>query len=99
MFQANALLSPKSAHSLIWNRFIKNKSGLGGNIPLDLQLEFYNKSVKEAVKNIGPNASEKSINRVCHSIDMTMSLMKTFDVKLSVVGAALLSCSVMKKKK
>lgn len=84
IFQAKALLSPQSAHRLIWNRFIKNKPGPGGNIPLDLQLEFYNKSVKEAVKNLGPNASVKSINRVCQCIDFTTSLSKKFDENLSV---------------
>lgn len=64
MFQLHALLSPQSAHSLIWNRFVKNKPGMGGNIPLDLQLEFYNKSVKEAIKKLGPNASRKSLDRI-----------------------------------
>lgn len=84
MFQANALLSPRSAHRLIWNRFVKNKPGPGGNISLDLQLEFYNKSVKEAIKNLGPNASVKSINRICHCIGFTTELLKAFDDNLSV---------------
>ena len=84
MFQANALLSPQSAHRLLWNRFIKNKPGPGGNIPLDLQLEFYNKTIKEAIKNLGPNASVNSINRICHSLGVTTRLMKTFDTSLSV---------------
>lgn len=84
IFQANALLSPRSAHRLKWNRFVKNKSGPGGNIPLDLQLEFYNRSVKEAVKKLGPNASVKSINRICHCIGFTSDLMKGFDKNLSI---------------
>ena len=46
----NALLSPQSAHRLMWNRFIKNKQGVGGNIALDLHLECYNKSVKKQLK-------------------------------------------------
>ena len=54
MFQTNAMLSPQAAHRLIWNRFIKNKPGIGGNIPLDLQLEFYNKLVKDAIKKLDP---------------------------------------------
>ena len=37
--QYYAILSPRDAHRLIWNRFIKAKHGLGGNIPLDLALE------------------------------------------------------------
>lgn len=84
MFQVYALLSPLSAHELIWNRFIKNKAGPGGNIPMDLQLEFYNKSVKQALKNLGPNASKKSMDRICHSIGFTNSLMRNFDDNLNV---------------
>ena len=40
MCQINILLSPQAAQRLIWNRSVKNKNGLGGNIPLDVQLEF-----------------------------------------------------------
>lgn len=84
MFQVYGLLSPKNAHLLIWNRFIKNKAGPGGNIPLDVQLEFYNKSVKQAMKNLGPNASKRSMDRICHSVGFTMSLMRNFDDNLNV---------------
>ena len=52
--QVNAILSPQAAHRLIWNRTVKNKAGLGGNIPLDLQLEFYNKVLKGAVRILAP---------------------------------------------
>ena len=84
MFQIHALLSPQSAHRLIWNRFIKNKPGMGGNIPLDLQLEFYNKSVKEAIKKLGPSASRESLDRICHSLGITTERMHNFDSNLLV---------------
>lgn len=84
MFQIYALLSPRSAHRLVWNRFINNKSGMGRNIPLDLQLEFFNKAVKEAIKKLGPAASQKSINRICQSLRTTMELMDNFDKSLLV---------------
>ncbi|XP_028404057.1 uncharacterized protein LOC114526731 isoform X1 [Dendronephthya gigantea] len=88
MFQINALLSPKCTHHLIWNRFTKSKPGISGNIPLDLQLEFLNKLVKEAIKNQGAGASDKSLDRICHSLGVTSSLMKTFDTNLSVFKRA-----------
>ena len=84
MFQINVLLSPKEAHRLVWNRFVKNKSGIAGNIPLDLQLEFFNKLVKDAVKNQGSGASQHSINRICHSLGITSSLMTNFDRNMAV---------------
>jgi hypothetical protein len=55
---------------------VKTKNGLGGNIPLDLQLEFYNRMMKAAVKNVGPNASKTSLNRIAHSMGITNELMK-----------------------
>ena len=88
MFQINAMLSPQAAHRLIWNRFIKNKQGIGGNIPLDLQLEFYNKLVKDAIKKLGPHASKKSLDRICHSLGITSTLMKSYDSNMSVFNRA-----------
>ena len=84
MFQIYALLSPQAAHRLIWNRSAKNKSGTGGNIPLDLLMEFFNKFVKEAIKKLGPGATRKSIDRICHSVDVTSELMSNFDHAMSV---------------
>ena len=83
-FQIYALLSPQSAHHLIWNRFIKNKPGIGSNIQLDFQLEFYNKLVKEAIKKLGSGGSKKSLDRICHCLGITSSLMKNYDSNLSV---------------
>jgi hypothetical protein len=80
MFQIYALLSPHSAHQLIWNRFVKTKKGSGGNISLDLNLEFLNRVVKEAIKKLGPNGSKRSTDRICHSMSVTKALMENFDL-------------------
>lgn len=45
----NVLLSPQATQRFIWNRSVKNKNCIGGNIHLDLQLEFYNRMRKAAV--------------------------------------------------
>lgn len=84
MFQIYALLSPQAAHRLIWNRSAKNKPGASGNIPLDLLLEFFNKFVKEAIKKLGPSATRKSLDRICHSLNVTSDLMLNFDNAMSV---------------
>ena len=73
-----ALLSPKAAHDLIWNRFSKRQK-LGGNISLDLALEFLNRVFKDAAKKLGPNASTKSINRICHAMSVMKQLTEKFD--------------------
>ena len=80
MCQIYALLSPKDAHRLIWNRSVKAKYGLGGNIPLDLALEHYNRLLKEVIKQVGPNPSnEKAVNHFCRSIGVNKQLMDNFD--------------------
>eukprot|EP00794_Sanderia_malayensis_P019677 gene19677-21623_t len=79
MFQIHALLSPRSAHQLIWNRFHKSKNSADGNISLDLNLEFHNRVVKEIMKKLGPNCSRKSMNRICHAMHVSKALMEKFD--------------------
>ena len=78
-----ALLSPRSAHRLIWNRTVENKKG-SANIPLDLMLEFYNRIIKEAVKRLGPAASPKSLDGISNSLGFTVELMRVFDSSMSV---------------
>ena len=83
--QVNALLSPQAAHRLVWNRSVKNRPGRAGNIPLDLQLEFYNRILKAAVKNLGPNASRTSFDRICHAMGITNELMHHFDKETKII--------------
>eukprot|EP00111_Clytia_hemisphaerica_P000864 TCONS_00002526-protein len=61
IIQVNSLLSQRQAHSLIWNRFVKNKGGKGGNIPLDLEMEHYIRLVKNIRRRLGPNALDLKI--------------------------------------
>lgn len=84
MFQTYALLSPRESHRLIWNRSVKNKPGQSANIPLDLDLEFKNKTIKQAIKNLGPSANKKSLDRIGHSLGVTTDLMTAFDTNLDV---------------
>ena len=84
--QYYAILSPRDAHRLIWNWFIKAKPGLGGNIPLDLALEHYNRVLKEVIKKMGPNASNhNAVNRFCKCISVTKQLLDNFDHDCAVL--------------
>lgn len=83
MFQVYGILSPQAAHRLIWNRSVKNKKA-SSNITLDLMLEFYNKTMKEAVKKLGPSASPKSLDRIANSLGFTTEIFNVFDSSLSV---------------
>ena len=89
MSQIYALLSPRDAHRLIWNRSVKAKGGIGGNIPLDLALEHFNRVLKQLIKNMGPNASnEKAVNRFAKAMGVTKQLMDNFDLDCKVLKRA-----------
>ena len=78
--QIDALLCPRDAHRLVWNRSVKAKYGAGSNIPLDLALEHYNRVLKEVIKKMGANASnEKAVNRFFKAIPTNKELMDNFD--------------------
>ena len=78
--QINSLLSPRASHRLIWNRFHKLKHGRGGNIPLDLALEHYNRLIKILVRNLGPNALNKqALDRYCKALSSTSEMLDNFD--------------------
>ena len=84
--QVYAILSPMDAHRLIWSRSVNAKYGMGGNIPLDLALEHYNTVLKEVIKKMGPNASNKTaIARFCKSISINKQLMDNFDLDCKVL--------------
>ncbi len=84
--QVYAILSPRDAHRLIWNRFVKAKPGVGGNIPLYLALEHFNRVLKEVIRKMGPNASnQNAVNRFCKSITVTKQLMDNFDRECHVL--------------
>ena len=64
-----AMLTPRQAHCLTWNRTVNSRGGNGKNISLDLRLEHLNNLTKGLLKNLGPNIrSERCASRCCNSI-------------------------------
>ena len=62
----------------------KRKHSCGGNISLDLALEFLNRIFKGAVKKLGPNANPKSIRRICNAMNVTKKLTENFDNSIAL---------------
>lgn len=78
--QVNSLLSPRAAHRLIWDRFFKSKSGAGGNIPLDLALEHFNRLIKILMRSLGHNGlNRKALDRYCKALATNKQLLDSFD--------------------
>lgn len=82
--QVNFTLSPRLAHSLMWNRFWNGKGGIGRNISLDLHLEHLNNFLKSFLTRSGPNLTEKTADRVSKSIGILQKLMEDTDRELQV---------------
>jgi serine palmitoyltransferase len=79
-----AMLSPRLAHWLIWNRTVNNKGGIGKNIPMDLRLEHMNNLLKGLLKHLGPNLTESAANRCSKSIGHVERLLDSVDEDLEV---------------
>ncbi|XP_048063961.1 uncharacterized protein LOC125278672 [Megalobrama amblycephala] len=82
--QVNVTLSPRMAHSVIWNRFWNGTGGKGKNISLDLHLEHLNNFLKSFIKGLGPNLSEMSADRISKSIGILKELMDKTDTELEL---------------
>ena len=77
--QYHFLLSNRQKHQLIWGRFI-NVHGLPArNIPCDLYMEHLNRVVKEALKGLGANKTEKAMVYVGKAVGALDSVQKNYD--------------------
>ena len=84
--QINCFLSPRESYRLVWNRSVKRKSGLGGNIPIDLAMEHYIRIVKLLKKRLGPNQNNKNtLQRYMKAISFTKPLLKDFDESTGII--------------
>ena len=75
----NKNLTPRQAYRLQWNRSVKGK---GSNVPLDLDLEHDNKGLKEEIRKLGRNLTEKAVARVCKSQFVKRQTVDNFDATI-----------------
>ena len=66
-FLVQSLLSRRDSERYVWNRGVNTKGGRGNNIPHDLDVEHSNCFIKGGVRNLGPNVTEKAVQRICQS--------------------------------
>lgn len=82
ILQVIALLSPRQAYRLLWNRTVRGKDG---NIPLDLELEHDNRMAKEAISKLGRNINEKSVTRIIKAQQTASKMLHSFDKTSSIM--------------
>ena len=76
--QQQALLSPRQAFRQQWNRSVNNNGGSGKNVPLDLDVEHDNNSIKEGIRKLRPRCARMLpvARGMVHSVTRECSLMK-----------------------
>ena len=79
-----ALLTPRQAQSFIWNRTVNTKGGIGKNISMDLRLEHMNKLLKDLLRCLGVNITEKSSERCSKALKLVEDILSSIDAELSV---------------
>ena len=84
LFQVYALLSPREAERLIWNRTVNNKGCSGCNVAMYLALEHDNHLVKDMIRGFGANVSQESVCRICRAFFVLKSFLQCFDQELKV---------------
>lgn len=75
--QQQALLSPRQAYRQRWNRSVNNRGRCGKNVPLDLDVEHDNNSIKEGIRKLGPNLTIASVSRCARMLPIAR---RTLDV-------------------
>ena len=84
LLQVYSLLPPAEAHSLVWNRTVKNKGGPGKNVAIDLDLEHDNNDLKQPIKNLGPNVTEDAVRRISNGQQKSKQMLSCMDREILV---------------
>lgn len=86
--QMNFILSPRLSQQLKWSRFVNTRGGKGNNIPCDLHMEHLNRVLKDGIKGLGANKTEKAITRLGKCISSFDQILTNFDESLEVHHSA-----------
>ena len=84
MFQIFALLSPREAERLKWNRTVNNHGRSGCNVAMDLALEHDNHLIKDMIRGLGANISEASVRRICRAFFIIKTFLEHQDLETKV---------------
>ena len=73
------VLSPRLSEELLWSRFINVHGIHGHNIPIDLHMEHLNRLVKESIRDLGANKTQRSLERVGRALGTVSPVLTNFD--------------------
>ena len=78
ILQVDHLLSQREAAQVKWCRCINNTNLPGRNIPMDLYLEHLNKRLKTALRNVGSNITDNSVQLAAQSVALIEHICQQF---------------------
>ena len=82
--QYHYIFPPRQAQQLLWSRFINATGKAGHNIPCDLHMEHLNRLCKSAIKMLGVNKTEKSIQRVGKCLRILKVVGERYDREMDI---------------
>ena len=77
--QLNALLTPREAHSVIWNRTINLRGGVERNVPIDQVMEHNIRETKELMYAHGANVNFSSAQTYSRASNPIKETILNFD--------------------
>ena len=82
--QLNALLTPREAHSLRWNRTINLRGGVGRNVPIDQVMEHNIRETKELMYAHGANLNFSSAQTYSRASNPIKETILNFDDQIKL---------------
>lgn len=77
-------LTPRQAQELIWSRFVNTHGVRGRNIPCDLHQEHLNRVVKDAIRGLHANKTERAITRAGKALGNLYPILDSYDMDNAV---------------
>ena len=84
IMQTQILLSEAEAHKCKWASTVNWSGGEGKNVEIDLFQENRNKDMKEMIKAMGANKSEKAINRASKAAGGVKKIVEAYEKQVSL---------------
>lgn len=72
----NALLSPRMASQITWNRYVNLSGGSGNNLDGDYVMELQNRIAKDRIKLLGPNHKPDTVDKIGKTVKVLNDLEK-----------------------
>lgn len=78
-FDLQALLSPRDAYRVKWNRTVNTAGGEGKNIALDLNCEHHVRTCKDQLRHLGANVHFPVAQDISRTVGAQSALMQAFE--------------------